>query len=141
MKLTQYLNSFVMLTPENTRLTEGNKKHCKPAIHTGNARNIKPGMNDTERFIAVTEREMEYLFRIIDSSNSITQRHRFFLWAQDDVQNLLCKFLHVKSRHMRRIAPSKVCRERGRAHITGTKALYFASLFDDSGEQHDHDIA
>jgi hypothetical protein len=52
MKLTQYLNSFVTLAPENTRLTEGNKKHCKPAIHTGNARNIKPGMNDTERFIA-----------------------------------------------------------------------------------------
>ncbi len=98
-------------------------------------------MNDTDRFIALTEREMEYLFRIIDSSNSITQRHQFFLWAQDDLQNLLGKFSHVKSRHMRRIATSKVCRERERAHITGTKALYFASLFDDSGEQHDHDIA
>jgi hypothetical protein len=26
MRLTQYLNSFVTLAPENTRLTEGNKK-------------------------------------------------------------------------------------------------------------------
>lgn len=46
-------------------------------------------MSDAERFIALTEREMEYLFRIIDSSTSITQRHQFFLWAQGDVQSLL----------------------------------------------------
>jgi transcriptional regulator EpsA len=56
---------------------------------TGSAYNIKAGMRDTERFIALTEREMEYLFRIIDSSTSITQRHQFFLWAQGDVQSLL----------------------------------------------------
>ena len=89
MKLTQYLHGFVMLTSENTRLTEIKKKQCNPALHTGNAYNIKPGMRDTERFIALTEREMEYLFRIIDSSTSITQRHQFFLWAQGDVQSLL----------------------------------------------------
>lgn len=89
MKLTQYLHGFVMLTSENTRLTEIKKKQCNPALRTGNAYNIKPGMRDTERFIALTEREMEYLFRIIDSSTSITQRHQFFLWAQGDVQSLL----------------------------------------------------
>jgi len=85
MKLTQYLHGFVMLSSENTRLIEIKKKQCNPALHTGNAYNIKPGMRDTERFIALTEREMEYLFRIIDSSTSITQRHQFFLWAQGDV--------------------------------------------------------
>ncbi|WP_107693866.1 XrtB/PEP-CTERM-associated transcriptional regulator EpsA [Nitrosospira sp. Nsp2] len=46
-------------------------------------------MRDTERFIALTEREIEYLFRIIDSSTCITQRHQFFLWAQGEVQSLL----------------------------------------------------
>ncbi len=39
--------------------------------------------------IALTEREMEYLFRIIDSSTSILLRHQFFLWAQGTVQSLL----------------------------------------------------
>lgn len=39
--------------------------------------------------ITLTEREMEYLFRIIDSSTSIFQRHQFFLWAQGEVQSLL----------------------------------------------------
>ncbi len=42
-----------------------------------------------ERDITLTEREMEYLFRIIDSSTSILQRHQFFLWAQGAVQSLL----------------------------------------------------
>jgi hypothetical protein len=66
--------------------------------------------------LPLTEREMEYLFRIIDSSNSITQRHQFFLWAQDDVQNLLRKLIHLKFRHVRRIAPSKSV-ENGDVHI------------------------
>lgn len=39
--------------------------------------------------ITLTEREMEYLFRIIDSSTSILLRHQFFLWAQGEVQSLL----------------------------------------------------
>lgn len=39
--------------------------------------------------ITLTGREMEYLFRIIDSSTSIFQRHQFFLWAQGEVQSLL----------------------------------------------------
>ncbi|MEO7465044.1 MAG: XrtB/PEP-CTERM-associated transcriptional regulator EpsA [Nitrosospira sp.] len=42
-----------------------------------------------ERTITLTEREMEYLFRIIESSTSIFQRHQFFLWAQGEVQSLL----------------------------------------------------
>jgi transcriptional regulator EpsA len=41
------------------------------------------------RTITLTEREMEYLFRIIESSTSIFQRHQFFLWAQGEVQSLL----------------------------------------------------
>lgn len=41
------------------------------------------------RTITLTEREMEYLFRIIDSSIFIFQRHQFFLWAQGEVQSLL----------------------------------------------------
>ncbi len=41
------------------------------------------------RTITLTEREMEYLFRIIESSASIFQRHQFFLWAQGEVQSLL----------------------------------------------------
>lgn len=39
--------------------------------------------------ITLTEREMEYLFRIIDSSTSIFRRHQFFLWAQGELQSLL----------------------------------------------------
>ena len=58
-------------------------------VGAGIAYNISPGMKDTERFIALTQRELEYLFRIIESSTSITQRHQFFLWAQGDVQSLL----------------------------------------------------
>lgn len=37
----------------------------------------------------LTERETEYLFRIIDSSTAIFRRHQFFLWAQGEVQSLL----------------------------------------------------
>ncbi len=128
-----------MLAPENTRLTEGNKKHCKPAIHTGNARNIKLGMNDTERFVALTEREWNICFELLIHPIPLHSDTNFS-FGQDDVK-IVCAIHSFKLRHMRRIAPSKVCRERGRAHITGTKALYFASLFDDSGEQHDHDSA
>lgn len=39
--------------------------------------------------IILTEREMEYLFRIIDSSTTVFLRHQFFLWAQGEVQSLL----------------------------------------------------
>ena len=39
--------------------------------------------------ITLTEREMEYLFRIIDSSTSIFRRHQFFLWSQGELQSLL----------------------------------------------------
>ncbi|WP_269746021.1 XrtB/PEP-CTERM-associated transcriptional regulator EpsA [Nitrosospira sp. NpAV] len=39
--------------------------------------------------ITLTEREMEYLFRIIESSTSIFQRHQFFLWSQGELQSLL----------------------------------------------------
>jgi transcriptional regulator EpsA len=39
--------------------------------------------------VILTEREMEYLFRIIDSSTSIFRRDQFFLWAQGEVQCLL----------------------------------------------------
>jgi transcriptional regulator EpsA len=42
-----------------------------------------------EGYITLTEREMEYLFRIIDSSTSIFLRHQFFLWAQGELQSLL----------------------------------------------------
>lgn len=41
------------------------------------------------RSITLTERETEYLFRIIDSSTAISLRHQFFLWAQGEVQSLL----------------------------------------------------
>ena len=37
----------------------------------------------------LTEREAEYLFRIIDSSINIFRRHQFFLWAQGELQGLL----------------------------------------------------
>ena len=88
-KLTRYLHGFVMLTPDNTRLTEVKKKTMHAGVGAGIAYNISPGMKDTERFIALTQRELEYLFRIIESSTSITQRHQFFLWAQGDMQSLL----------------------------------------------------
>lgn len=39
--------------------------------------------------ITLTEREMEYLFRIIESSTSICRRHQFFLWSQGELQSLL----------------------------------------------------
>ncbi|MDN5752685.1 MAG: transcriptional regulator EpsA [Nitrosospira sp.] len=39
--------------------------------------------------ITLTERETEYLLRIIDSSTSVFRRHQFFLWAQGEVQSLL----------------------------------------------------
>src|SRR5689334_13311500 len=39
--------------------------------------------------IILTEREMEYLFRIIDASTSIFLRHQFYLWAQGEVQSVL----------------------------------------------------
>lgn len=39
--------------------------------------------------ITLTEREMEYLFRIIDSSTCIFRRHQFFLWSQGELQSLL----------------------------------------------------
>ncbi len=42
-----------------------------------------------EKSIILTEREMEYLFRIIDSSTTVLRRHQFFLWAQGEVQSLL----------------------------------------------------
>lgn len=42
-----------------------------------------------ERVFTLTERELEYLFRIIDSSITVLQRHQFFLWAQGEVQSLL----------------------------------------------------
>lgn len=41
------------------------------------------------RVFTLTERETEYLFRIIDSSTTIFRRHQFFLWAQGEVQSLL----------------------------------------------------
>ena len=39
--------------------------------------------------ISLTEREMEYLFRIIEGSTSVFLRHQFYLWAQGEVQSLL----------------------------------------------------
>jgi len=39
--------------------------------------------------IILTEREMEYLFRIISSSTTVSLRHQFFLWVQGEVQSLL----------------------------------------------------
>lgn len=39
--------------------------------------------------IILTERELEYLFRIIDASTTIFRRPQFFLWAQGEVQSLL----------------------------------------------------
>lgn len=39
--------------------------------------------------IILTERELEYLFRIIEASNIIFRRHQFFLWAQGEIQSLL----------------------------------------------------
>ena len=50
---------------------------------------IRDKKNIMEGHITLTEREMEYLFRIIDSSTSIFLRHQFFLWAQGEVQSLL----------------------------------------------------
>jgi hypothetical protein len=47
------------------------------------------GKKIMEGYITLTEREMEYLFRIIDSSTSIFLRHQFFLWAQGELQSLL----------------------------------------------------
>lgn len=41
------------------------------------------------RTITLTEREIEYLLRIIESSTSILRRHQFFLWAQGEVQSLI----------------------------------------------------
>lgn len=41
------------------------------------------------RTITLTEREIEYLVRIIESSTSILRRHQFFLWAQGEVQGLI----------------------------------------------------
>ncbi|GAB1721025.1 MAG: transcriptional regulator, LuxR family [Nitrosospira sp.] len=41
------------------------------------------------RTITLTERETEYLLRIIESSTSILRRHQFFLWAQGEVQSLI----------------------------------------------------
>ncbi|MDW7564916.1 MAG: transcriptional regulator EpsA [Nitrosomonadaceae bacterium] len=42
-----------------------------------------------EKFIILTEREMEHLFRIIHLSTTILKRHQFFLWVQGEVQSLL----------------------------------------------------
>jgi hypothetical protein len=89
MKLTQYLNGFVMLTSENTRLTEVKKKQCNPAFHTGNAYNIKPGMRDTERFIALTEREMEYLYGRTGSFHAILEAEPFTRMKSVEMENLL----------------------------------------------------
>jgi transcriptional regulator EpsA len=50
---------------------------------------IRDKKNIMEGHITLTEREMEYLFRVIDSSTSIFLRHQFFLWAQGEVQSLL----------------------------------------------------
>ena len=39
--------------------------------------------------ITLTERETEYLLRIIDASTRVFLRHQFFLWAQGEIQSIL----------------------------------------------------